>query len=73
VVKCIIYSQLRDLTIFFAQDQIFSKIHQFQNNFLTKTKKYVFYGFAGNSSWQNFPRTIHRSTISREKNKNSAR
>jgi hypothetical protein len=42
VEKCIIYSQLRDFTIVFAQDQNFSKIHQIDKNlFWPKQKKYI--------------------------------
>jgi hypothetical protein len=39
--KCIFYSQLRDLTIFFInQDQNFSKIYKAdEKNVLAKTKK----------------------------------
>jgi hypothetical protein len=39
--KCIIKRQFRDVTIFFAQDQYFSKIHKTDKKiFLAKTKKF---------------------------------
>jgi hypothetical protein len=42
VEKCIIYSQLRDLTIFSAHDQNFSKIHKTDKK-LGQNKKKVSY------------------------------
>jgi hypothetical protein len=53
--KCIIYSQLRDLTIFFVQDQNFQKLMKPKKKFFwPKQKKYFSYDVERETKWATF-------------------